>query len=84
MWPSTQEGGAQHEEGGLAVLLELRPLVGVARVLDRELVQAELLLQPPELGSSGSWMPIQTKWPGLAAHAPLSSIAMSWTLRPAL
>ena len=58
--------------------------MGVARVLDREPVQPELLLQPPSWRSSGSWMPIQTKWPGLAAHAPLSSIAMSQTLRPTL
>ena len=36
--------GAQHDEEAVAVLLELRPLVGLMRVLDRQLVQAELAL----------------------------------------
>ena len=36
-------GGAQHDEQRVAVALQLRPLVGDDRVLDGELVQAELL-----------------------------------------
>ena len=35
----------QHDEERIAVLLELRPLVGTERVLDREVVQAERLLE---------------------------------------
>jgi hypothetical protein len=34
----------QHREQRIAVLLDLRPLMAVARVLDREIVQAELEL----------------------------------------
>jgi hypothetical protein len=41
---------AQDDEERLAVLLELRALVGVARVLDRQLVQAELV---PDLVEGG-------------------------------
>src|SRR4051794_1831227 len=37
-------GRARHDEERVVVLLELRPLMGVAGVLDRELVQAELRL----------------------------------------
>ena len=44
-----QERGAQDDEGRLAVLLELGPLVGVARVLDRELVELELPLELAQL-----------------------------------
>ena len=40
----------QHGEHGLAVLLDLGPLVAMARVLDREVMQAELLLHLRELG----------------------------------
>src|SRR4030095_6509795 len=36
--------GAQHEEDRVAVSLELRPLVGASGVLDREVVERELLL----------------------------------------
>ena len=43
----------QHDEQRVAVLLDLRPLVAVARVLDRELVQVELLLHLLELGLGG-------------------------------
>ena len=38
-------GGAQHDEQRVAVLLELWSLVGAERVLDREIVQAECLLE---------------------------------------
>ena len=34
----------QHDEEGVAVLLELRPLMRAVRVLDREVVEAELVL----------------------------------------
>jgi hypothetical protein len=36
--------GVEDDEQGAAVFLDLRPLVAVARVLGRELVQVELLL----------------------------------------
>ena len=38
--------GAGDDEEGVAVLLELRPLVGVLGVVDREVVQLELALDP--------------------------------------
>jgi hypothetical protein len=40
--------GAEHDEDGVAVLLELRALVGAVRVLDGEIVEAELLLHLAE------------------------------------
>ncbi|AND90887.1 hypothetical protein ACVIW3_000958 [Bradyrhizobium diazoefficiens] len=40
----------RHDEQGLAVLLDLGPLVGVGGVLDREIVQVELLLHGAEQG----------------------------------
>ena len=43
----------QHGEQGVVVLLDLRPLVAVAGVLDRELVQAELLLHLRQLLGRG-------------------------------
>ena len=43
----------QHGEQRVAVLLDLRPLVAVTRVLDRELVQPELLLHGSELLGRG-------------------------------
>ena len=50
-------GGLQHDEDHLAVDLELRPLVGVDRVLDRERVQVELALRasrtPPRSARTG-------------------------------
>ncbi len=39
---------ARDDEQAVAVLLDLRPLMGVARVLDGEIVQAELALNPPQ------------------------------------
>jgi hypothetical protein len=42
-------GGAQDQEQRVAVELELGPLVGVQRILDRERVQAELRLDLPQL-----------------------------------
>jgi len=42
--------GVQDEEERIPVLLDLRPLVAVARVLHRQLVQVELLLHRRELG----------------------------------
>ena len=41
---AAQLRGAQHDEQRVVVLLELRPLVGVVRVLDGEVVQVELAL----------------------------------------
>jgi hypothetical protein len=41
-----------------------------------------LTFTPDHLVGAGQ-MPIQTKWPGLATHPPLSSSGMSRTLRPA-
>jgi hypothetical protein len=40
-----QEGGAQHQEGGLAIGFELGPLVRVERVLERKFVQTKLGLE---------------------------------------
>jgi len=37
--------GARHDEQRVAILLDLRPLMRVIRVLDREVVQLELPLQ---------------------------------------
>jgi hypothetical protein len=39
---------AGDDEQAVAVLLDLRPLMGVARILDGEVVQAELALNPPQ------------------------------------
>jgi hypothetical protein len=47
----------QHHEQRIAVLLDLRPLVAVARVLHRELVQIELLLHLLQLGFGGVAQP---------------------------
>ena len=41
--------GMQHGEQRVVVLLDLRPLVAVPRILDRQVVQAELLLHLREL-----------------------------------
>jgi hypothetical protein len=43
----------QHDEQRRAVLVDLRPLVALLRVFDRELVEAELLLQRRQLGGLG-------------------------------
>ena len=45
--------GVQHGEQRVAVLLDLGPLVAVVRVLDRQLVQVELVLHLGELGGVG-------------------------------
>ena len=42
-----------HDEQRRAVLVDLRPLVALLRVFDRQLVQAELFLQRRELGRLG-------------------------------
>ena len=42
-------GGPQHHEQRIAVELELGPLMGVQRVLDRQRVQLELGLDLPQL-----------------------------------
>ena len=42
-------GGPQHHEQRIAVELELGPLMGVQRVLDRQRVQVELGLDLPQL-----------------------------------
>ena len=47
-------GRPQHDEQHVAVLLQLRALVGVDRVLDREGVQAELLRDRPDLRLVGA------------------------------
>jgi hypothetical protein len=39
--PIDQEGGAHDQEGRVTVLFQLRPLVRVERVLDREFVQMD-------------------------------------------
>jgi len=45
-----QFGGVQHRKQRIAVFLDLRPLMSLARILDRELVQAELLRHLVQLG----------------------------------
>jgi hypothetical protein len=40
--------GPRHDEQGLAILLDLRPLMGVVGVLNREIMQVELLLHGAE------------------------------------
>src|SRR6185503_8283504 len=47
-------GGPQHHEQHFAVLLQLRSLVGVDRVLDREGVQVELLRDGADLRLVGA------------------------------
>ena len=59
-----------HEQR-IAVGLDLRPLVRVLRVLDREVVQAELLLQLVQQRVAGSYMPTQTKLPSSTASTSL-------------
>jgi hypothetical protein len=59
-------GGAQHAEQGLAVPLQLRPLVRVDGVLDRQLVKPELVGQARELLLGGGDEPD----PRDAARAP--------------
>ena len=48
MRPSTSCAVRATMNSAVAVLLDLRPLMGVARVLDGEIVQAELALHPPQ------------------------------------
>jgi hypothetical protein len=79
-----EKGGAQDEEGGLAIGLELGPLVRMECVLDRQLSRPNWACSWRRSCSSGASMPIQTKWPGRAAHSPLSSTRISAILRPAL
>src|SRR5262249_26302106 len=45
--------GSQYDDQPVAELLHLRPLVRLQRVLDRELVQAEQVLDPAHLGVRG-------------------------------
>ena len=47
-------GGAQHDEGGVAVALQLGPLVLVDGVLDGQLVQVELVGDGVDLVASGA------------------------------
>ena len=63
-------GGAQHDEQRVAVALELGPLVGDDRVLDRELVQAELLGDRQELRLGRPEQPDPGHRAGLVAQAP--------------
>ena len=50
-------GRPQHEEQGFAVALELRTLMGLDRILHRQLVQAELLCHRRELLAAGLVQP---------------------------
>lgn len=72
-----QLGRAGDDEERVAILLELRTLMGVRRVLDRERMQVELLLHAMEQIGIGPSKPIQTTWPSLRAQAPASSMGMS-------
>ena len=70
-------GGAQHDEQGVAVALQLRPLVGDDGVLDRQLVQPELLGDGAELRPrSGRYSPIQA----IASGSSRSACAVSATV----
>ncbi len=48
MLSAVQLRGARHDEQRVAILLDLRPLMGVLGILDREVVQLELALQAAE------------------------------------
>ena len=61
-------GRAQHDEQRVAVALELRPLVGDDRVLDRDLVEAELLGDGQELGFGRPEQPDPRHGPGFVAQ----------------
>ena len=54
-------GGLEHDEEGVVVDVELGPLVGVDGVLDRQLVEIELLGTASNSSSVGSYSPIQAK-----------------------
>ena len=57
--------GARDDEQGLAILLDLGPLMGVAGVLDGELVQVELLLHRAEQRHVGFVQPDPDHMSGL-------------------
>jgi hypothetical protein len=72
----------QHGEDLAAVFLDLGPLVAVARVLDRELVQVELPAHLLDFQSEASRSATQTKQPGLARYSWISLCAMSASFLP--
>jgi hypothetical protein len=64
---------ARHDEQGLAILLDLRSLMGVVGVLDGELVQVELLLHRAEQRHVGLVQPDPDHVAGL--RPPARSLA---------
>ena len=80
--PVQHLGGAGDDEQRLAVLFELGPLVGLERILDGKLVQAELRLDLPQEIEAGLVQADPDHMPGLAR--PLAGLldGNSATRRP--
>ena len=72
---------SRHDEQAVAILLDLRPLVGMVGVLDSEIVQVELLLHAAEQRQI-RLVQSQTTCPGLLRQFKASSIAILATRRP--
>ena len=72
----------RHDEECVAILLELRPLMGMLRILDGEMVQAELVLHAVQQLRIGLVEAYPDDMALLAAPAPASSMEISATRRP--
>ena len=70
--PVQHLGRPRDDEQRLAILLELGPLVGLERVLDGEVMQAELRLEPPQEVEAGLVQADPDHVPGLAR--PLADV----------
>jgi hypothetical protein len=74
--------GMHDDEQRIAVDLDLRALVRALRILDREFVQAEFLLQLFQQLLGGSRRPTQTHSSGVSRTSLISSTVMSRRRRP--
>lgn len=72
----------RHDEQGFAILLDLGSLMGVVGVLDRELVQVELLLHRAEQRHVGLVQADPDHVAGLRPPARASLMAILATRRP--
>ena len=78
-----QLGGPGDDEQRITILLELRPLMRMFGILDRQIVQLELRLNPSSSSRSARAARSRRRGRPCAAHSPASSIGMSATRRPA-